>query len=185
MSILFLLYVFCFLLQESSCCNGSSEPKEKKPKPVKEKKPKKEKPPKKEKEKDKKGKEGKDKKEDGKNPAAPPAPPPPGDKGVLSVSHAFDLFVLTKISRKGTTSRRFFRANFDLEFGIGLRQPQGTEERLARLRTAPDNQFDLCGCHDEVSAFAPRLSPRQYATVRVRHCLVLPRPWPSSLRHFP
>uniref|UniRef100_A0AAG5DNY0 Otopetrin n=1 Tax=Anopheles atroparvus TaxID=41427 RepID=A0AAG5DNY0_ANOAO len=35
-SILFLLYVFCFLLQESSCCNG-------KPKPPKEKKPKKEK----------------------------------------------------------------------------------------------------------------------------------------------
>lgn len=86
-SILFLLYVFCFLLQESSCCNGSP-PKEKKTKPVKEKKekPKKEKPPKKEKEKKEKGKD--EKKEEGKTAAAPPpAPPPapqPGEKGALS-----------------------------------------------------------------------------------------------------
>ncbi|KAL5276843.1 OTOP3 family protein [Megaselia abdita] len=36
-SILFLLYVFCFLLQESTCCNGGSKPKP----PPKEKKPKK------------------------------------------------------------------------------------------------------------------------------------------------
>ncbi|XP_020712880.1 uncharacterized protein LOC101455432 isoform X11 [Ceratitis capitata] len=36
-SILFLLYVFCFLLQESSCCNGGSKPKS----PPKEKKSKK------------------------------------------------------------------------------------------------------------------------------------------------
>ncbi|XP_054727328.1 proton channel OtopLc isoform X5 [Anastrepha obliqua] len=36
-SILFLLYVFCFLLQESSCCNGNSKPKP----PPKEKKSKK------------------------------------------------------------------------------------------------------------------------------------------------
>ncbi|CAG9563532.1 unnamed protein product [Danaus chrysippus] len=65
MSILFLLYVFCFLLQESSCCNGSPP----KPKP-----PPKEKKEKKEKEKKTKDKEGKDVKEgkkdgkkDGKN----------------------------------------------------------------------------------------------------------------------
>ncbi|XP_013138597.1 PREDICTED: uncharacterized protein LOC106103392 isoform X2 [Papilio polytes] len=54
MSILFLLYVFCFLLQESACCNGS--PPKPKP-PPKEKKPKKEK---EKKTKDKEGKEGKD-----------------------------------------------------------------------------------------------------------------------------
>uniref|UniRef100_A0A182LWW4 Uncharacterized protein n=1 Tax=Anopheles culicifacies TaxID=139723 RepID=A0A182LWW4_9DIPT len=54
-SILFLLYVFCFLLQESSCCNG-------KPKPPKEKKPKKEKKSKKnaDVEAGKEGKDGKD-----------------------------------------------------------------------------------------------------------------------------
>ncbi|XP_053664931.1 proton channel OtopLc-like [Anopheles marshallii] len=57
-SILFLLYVFCFLLQESSCCNG-------KPKPPKEKKPKKEKKSKKNADVEA-GKEGKD----GKEPAA-------------------------------------------------------------------------------------------------------------------
>ncbi|XP_011568585.3 proton channel OtopLc isoform X8 [Plutella xylostella] len=54
MSILFLLYVFCFLLQESACCSGS--PPKPKP-PPKEKKPKKEK---EKKIKDKEGKEGKD-----------------------------------------------------------------------------------------------------------------------------
>uniref|UniRef100_A0A182PV16 Otopetrin n=1 Tax=Anopheles epiroticus TaxID=199890 RepID=A0A182PV16_9DIPT len=54
-SILFLLYVFCFLLQESSCCNG-------KPKPPKEKKPKKEKKSKKNADVEA-GKEGKDGKE--------------------------------------------------------------------------------------------------------------------------
>ncbi|XP_013175220.1 PREDICTED: uncharacterized protein LOC106123437 isoform X7 [Papilio xuthus] len=62
MSILFLLYVFCFLLQESACCNGS--PPKPKP-PPKEKKPKKEK---EKKTKDKEGKEGKDGK-DGKKDA--------------------------------------------------------------------------------------------------------------------
>ncbi|XP_049280795.1 proton channel OtopLc-like isoform X5 [Anopheles funestus] len=56
-SILFLLYVFCFLLQESSCCNG-------KPKPPKEKKPKKEKKSKKNADVEA-GKEGKDGKETG------------------------------------------------------------------------------------------------------------------------
>ncbi|XP_041783059.1 proton channel OtopLc isoform X2 [Anopheles merus] len=56
-SILFLLYVFCFLLQESSCCNG-------KPKPPKEKKPKKEKKSKKNADVEA-GKEGKDGKEAG------------------------------------------------------------------------------------------------------------------------
>ncbi|CAH0663959.1 unnamed protein product [Chilo suppressalis] len=57
MSILFLLYVFCFLLQESACCSGS--PPKPKP-PPKEKKPKKEK---EKKTKDKESKEGKDGKE--------------------------------------------------------------------------------------------------------------------------
>ncbi|XP_058127471.1 proton channel OtopLc [Anopheles ziemanni] len=56
-SILFLLYVFCFLLQESSCCNG-------KPKPPKEKKPKKEKKSKKATDAEA-GKDGKDGKEGG------------------------------------------------------------------------------------------------------------------------
>ncbi|KAJ8724915.1 hypothetical protein PYW07_015873 [Mythimna separata] len=60
MSILFLLYVFCFLLQESACCSGS--PPKPKP-PPKEKKPKKEK---EKKTKDKEAKEGKDGK-DGKD----------------------------------------------------------------------------------------------------------------------
>ncbi|XP_063823544.1 uncharacterized protein LOC135073331 isoform X2 [Ostrinia nubilalis] len=65
MSILFLLYVFCFLLQESACCSGS--PPKPKP-PPKEKKPKKEK---ENKTKDKEGKEAKDAKEgkDGKKDA--------------------------------------------------------------------------------------------------------------------
>ncbi|KAL4713515.1 hypothetical protein ACJJTC_007753 [Scirpophaga incertulas] len=57
MSILFLLYVFCFLLQESACCSGS--PPKPKP-PPKEKKPKKEK---EKKTKDKETKEPKDAKE--------------------------------------------------------------------------------------------------------------------------
>ncbi|KAG6448038.1 proton channel OtopLc isoform X6 [Manduca sexta] len=56
MSILFLLYVFCFLLQESACCSGSPKAKP----PPKEKKPKKEKV------KKTKDKEGKDGKKDGK-----------------------------------------------------------------------------------------------------------------------
>ncbi|CAG5009785.1 unnamed protein product [Parnassius apollo] len=60
MSILFLLYVFCFLLQESACCNGS--PPKPKP-PPKEKKPKKEK---EKKTKDKESKDGKEGKKDGK-----------------------------------------------------------------------------------------------------------------------
>uniref|UniRef100_A0A336KNR1 CSON013446 protein n=1 Tax=Culicoides sonorensis TaxID=179676 RepID=A0A336KNR1_CULSO len=38
-SILFLLYVFCFLLQESSCCNGSNPPKKVKQKKTKKQKP--------------------------------------------------------------------------------------------------------------------------------------------------
>lgn len=59
-SILFLLYVFCFLLQESACCSGS--PPKPKP-PPKEKKQKKEK---EKKTKDKEGKDGKEGKKDGK-----------------------------------------------------------------------------------------------------------------------
>ncbi|XP_066903871.1 proton channel OtopLc isoform X4 [Halyomorpha halys] len=84
MSILFLLYVFCFLLQESSCCQGG-EPKPPKPKKEKkekenqknQKKEKKEKEKeKKEKEKDKK-KEAKEKEKEGTPAAAPPPPPVP------------------------------------------------------------------------------------------------------------
>lgn len=83
MSIFFLLYVFCFLLQESACCN--SPPKEQKPKPVKQKKQK-EKPPKKEKEKkDKKDKGKDDKKDESKVPPAP-VPPQQQGQGALSVS---------------------------------------------------------------------------------------------------
>ncbi|CAH1390023.1 unnamed protein product [Nezara viridula] len=89
MSILFLLYVFCFLLQESSCCQGG-EPKP--PKPKKEKKEKEnqknQKKEKKEKEKEKKEKE-KDKKKEAKEkekekegtPAAAPPPPPAPPQG--------------------------------------------------------------------------------------------------------
>lgn len=63
-SILFLLYVFCFLLQESACCSGSTPkpkppPKEKKPKKEKEKKTK-------EPKEGKDTKDGKDSKKDGK-----------------------------------------------------------------------------------------------------------------------
>lgn len=65
MSIFFLLYVFCFLLQESTCCSGGGEKREKikkppKEKPVKEKKVKEEK---KKEEKDKKKDKKKDEKE--------------------------------------------------------------------------------------------------------------------------
>lgn len=74
MSILFLLYVFCFLLQESTCCSGEKTEKVKKPKEKekekkakekeeKEKKKKEEKEKKKE-EKEKKEKEKKDKDKD-------------------------------------------------------------------------------------------------------------------------
>lgn len=62
MSILFLLYVFCFLLQESTCCAGDKKEKVKKPpkeKAIKEKEKKKEEEKKKKEEKEKK----KDKKE--------------------------------------------------------------------------------------------------------------------------
>ncbi|XP_055713276.1 proton channel OtopLc isoform X4 [Phlebotomus papatasi] len=59
-SILFLLYVFCFLLQESTCCAGG----EKQPKPVKEKKPKEKKPKKGDPPEGKDAKGGKDKDKD-------------------------------------------------------------------------------------------------------------------------
>uniref|UniRef100_U5EQT7 Putative conserved plasma membrane protein n=1 Tax=Corethrella appendiculata TaxID=1370023 RepID=U5EQT7_9DIPT len=61
-SILFLLYVFCFLLQESSCCNG----KPPKPKEPKKEKPKKEKKEKKKETKEGEAKDGKDAGKDGK-----------------------------------------------------------------------------------------------------------------------
>ncbi|CAB3225041.1 unnamed protein product [Arctia plantaginis] len=61
MSILFLLYVFCFLLQESACCSGS--PPKPKP-PPKAKKPKKEKEKKTKDKESKEGKDGKDGKKD-------------------------------------------------------------------------------------------------------------------------
>ena len=77
MSILFLLYVFCFLLQESTCCQGS-EPKP--PKPKKENKKEKENQKNKKKEKkDKKEKKEKEKEKEA-TPAAPP-PPPPAPQG--------------------------------------------------------------------------------------------------------
>lgn len=61
MSILFLLYVFCFLLQESTCCSGG-EKKEKPKKPTKEKLKEKKKE-EKEKKKEEKEKQKKEKKE--------------------------------------------------------------------------------------------------------------------------
>ncbi|KAL1116292.1 hypothetical protein AAG570_005787 [Ranatra chinensis] len=75
-SILFLLYVFCFLLQESTCCQ-SGEPKP--PKPKKEKKEKENKKNQKKEKKEKKDKEKKDKEKekDSSQTAAPPPPPPP------------------------------------------------------------------------------------------------------------
>lgn len=64
MSILFLLYVFCFLLQESSCCSGNEVPAKKPPKEkVKEKEKEKEKEKKKEEEKKKKEEKERQKKE--------------------------------------------------------------------------------------------------------------------------
>ncbi|GJQ74988.1 hypothetical protein Trydic_g9610 [Trypoxylus dichotomus] len=66
MSILFLLYVFCFLLQESTCCSGEKKEKVKKPpkeKAIKEKEKKKEEKDKKKDEKEKK-KDKKDEKKD-------------------------------------------------------------------------------------------------------------------------
>ncbi|KAK9727735.1 Otopetrin [Popillia japonica] len=66
MSILFLLYVFCFLLQESTCCSGEKKEKVKKPpkeKAIKEKEKKKEEKEKKKDDKDKK-KDKKDEKKD-------------------------------------------------------------------------------------------------------------------------
>lgn len=72
MSILFLLYVFCFLLQESTCCSGDNNKKEKekikkqtKEKAIKEKEKKKEEEEKKKKEeKEQKKKDKKDKDKD-------------------------------------------------------------------------------------------------------------------------
>lgn len=64
MSILFLLYVFCFLLQESTCCSGDKKEKIKKPpkeKAIKEKEKKKEEEEKKKKEEKEKKKEKKEK----------------------------------------------------------------------------------------------------------------------------
>lgn len=60
-SILFLLYVFCFLLQESACCSRGSDSPPPAPKPVKAPKEKKDK--KDKKKDDKKDKKDKDKKE--------------------------------------------------------------------------------------------------------------------------
>ncbi|XP_066145089.1 uncharacterized protein OtopLa isoform X2 [Euwallacea fornicatus] len=70
MSILFLLYVFCFLLQESSCCNGVEKEKKVKPPPKqkgskeKDKELKKEEEKKKKEEKEQKKKEEKEKKKE-------------------------------------------------------------------------------------------------------------------------
>lgn len=61
MSIFFLLYVFCFLLQESTCCAGAPK-KEKPKKPVKEKVKEKDKKKEKQKEEEQKKKEEKEKK---------------------------------------------------------------------------------------------------------------------------
>lgn len=64
MSILFLLYVFCFLLQESTCCSGNEKPVKKPPKEkIKEKEKEKEKEKKKEEEKKKKEEKKRQKKE--------------------------------------------------------------------------------------------------------------------------
>ncbi|XP_066145093.1 proton channel OtopLc isoform X6 [Euwallacea fornicatus] len=119
MSILFLLYVFCFLLQESSCCNGVEKEKkvkpppkqkgskekdkelkkeeEKKKKEEKEQKKKEEKEKKKEKEKEKE-KEKKSKKQD-KGPQQPQegagAPPPPAPPPSAAGGHANNVDVET------------------------------------------------------------------------------------------
>lgn len=64
MSILFLLYVFCFLLQESTCCSGDNKEKVKRPPKEKAKdKEKEKKKEEKEKQKEEKEKQKKDKKE--------------------------------------------------------------------------------------------------------------------------
>ncbi|XP_022185933.1 proton channel OtopLc isoform X2 [Nilaparvata lugens] len=86
-SILFLLYVFCFLLQESTCCQGG-EPKPKKPKKQKEKVDKKKEEKEKAKEKEKENKKNKKKEKETKKEAAktetagetPPNPPSQGNK---------------------------------------------------------------------------------------------------------
>lgn len=119
-SILFLLYVFCFLLQESSCCQGEPKP----PKPKKEKKEKEnqknQKKEKKEKEKEKKEKEkekkkeqkdksgagaGAEKEKEGAPAAAPPPPPPPQQGQRNSRSNIFQGMGTLKKSKSGCESQ--------------------------------------------------------------------------------
>lgn len=112
MSILFLLYVFCFLLQESNCCNGTEpaasnavdqrrlvkkkqEVKEAKERDHAEKRRAKEEKKKAAKEKEKEKDKDKEKeKEKGQSapppPPQPPAPPPHSDeKGIIQVTFFF------------------------------------------------------------------------------------------------
>lgn len=142
-SILFLLYVFCFLLQESSCCQGS-DPKP--PKPKKEKKEKEnqknQKKEKKEKEKEKKEKE-KEKKKDQKDKgdkekestqtAAPPPPPPPqGQRN--SRSNIFQGLGTLKKSKSGceSQSQEKLTQEGDLEAGIVQLSSPGRKRKTSQ-----------------------------------------------------
>ncbi|XP_050315030.1 proton channel OtopLc-like isoform X14 [Anthonomus grandis grandis] len=109
MSILFLLYVFCFLLQESSCCAGNekeikvkqppkqkAKEKEKERKQEEEKKKKEEKEQKKKEEKEKKKEKDKKSKKQDKGPQPPEgagAPPPPAPPPSAPAAHVNNVDV--------------------------------------------------------------------------------------------
>uniref|UniRef100_A0A0A9YVE2 Otopetrin-2 n=1 Tax=Lygus hesperus TaxID=30085 RepID=A0A0A9YVE2_LYGHE len=160
-SILFLLYVFCFLLQESSCCQGA-EPKP--PKPKKQKKEKenkknqkkekeekeKEKKEREKSEKEKKEKEKKDKKDskkDGKDKekdkgkvepkvedvAPPPPPPPQGQRN--SRSNIFQgMGTLKKSKSGGDQSQERLTDGLDIESAavVPVAAPQGRKRKTSQ-----------------------------------------------------
>uniref|UniRef100_A0A0A9Y1V3 Otopetrin-2 n=1 Tax=Lygus hesperus TaxID=30085 RepID=A0A0A9Y1V3_LYGHE len=163
-SILFLLYVFCFLLQESSCCQGA-EPKP--PKPKKQKKEKenkknqkkekeekeKEKKEREKSEKEKKEKEKKDKKDskkDGKDKekdkgkvepkvedvAPPPPPPPQGQRN--SRSNIFQNEVYPRKMRDVVRQKSLSDADNVTGMGTLKKSKSGGDQSQERLTDGLD-----------------------------------------------
>uniref|UniRef100_A0A1B6EAI9 Otopetrin n=1 Tax=Clastoptera arizonana TaxID=38151 RepID=A0A1B6EAI9_9HEMI len=145
-SILFLLYVFCFLLQESTCCQGS-EPKPKKPKKEKENK------------KNKK-KEAAEKKEKEKSDSGQP---PTSGQGNRNRSNIFQQGVMGTL-RKGksgpdspTQEKLTGHDSADLESGCHM-----TERPLGRKRKTSQNSHSHGSFFLRVGAIAFGLATMIY-----------------------
>ncbi|XP_041783031.1 uncharacterized protein LOC121599358 isoform X1 [Anopheles merus] len=152
-SILFLLYVFCFLLQESSCCNG-------KPKPPKEKKPKKEKKSKKNADVEA-GKEGKDGKEAGaaKDGAGKSTKEEPKGKGSSTKASSYQYSKKQEVYPK--KKRDQLRASQHRRESGEVAVPEPATERIATspampTTTPPATQLQEAAQPNPEAAMSPR-----------------------------